>query len=86
MNLEKVFICDIECNALLNEGLNRLHVLSLSWKQDKEWIISSTKDATDIERLLSSPSHVIVGHYFLGFDLPALKQLYPHIEVKASYQ
>jgi len=85
MNLEKVFICDIECNALLNEGLNRLHVLSLSWKEGKEWPITSTKDPADIERLLSNPDHTIVGHYFLGFDLPALKQLYPHIEVKASF-
>lgn len=75
MNLDKVLVVDIECDGLLNE-LTKCHVLSCAYKdEDDKWQIISTNKREDIQRLVGNPDNVIVGHYFVGYDKPALQKL-----------
>ena len=51
MDLEKVFVVDIECDGLLDE-LTKLHVLSVGWKNsDGKWSVKSTNKEEDIEKI-----------------------------------
>lgn len=84
MNLNNVFVVDIECDGLLDD-LSKLHILSAGWKSpDGSWAIKSTNKVEDIAKIFSNPNNTIVGHFFLGYDIRAIKQLFPQIEVKAS--
>ena len=83
MNLDKVIVADIEGDGLLDE-ISKLHVLSVGY-QDKEgkWHIKSTNKKEDVFKVLGDENNVVVGHNFIGFDIPALKLLFPDLEVKA---
>jgi len=84
MDLDNVIVADIETNSLL-EGLTKLHVLSVGWKnKDGKWQIKSTNKEEDIAKVFSNPNNTVVGHYFKGFDLIAIQRLYPNIEIKAK--
>ena len=88
MELDKVFIVDIECNGFL-DSLDFLHVMSVGWITNEGLQIKSTpkdekakKDA--VKKVFENPNNTIVGHYFLGFDIRALKKIYPDIDYKAT--
>lgn len=82
-NLDKVFVVDIETDGLLDE-LTKLHVLSCAYKDDdNSWNVKSTNRKEDIKKLFENPANIIVGHFFLGFDKPALQKLYPDVEFNA---
>lgn len=85
MDLNRVFIVDIETKGLLDEinDSSDLHVLSVGWKVEGSWRIKSTNKYEDINKLFSNPDNVIAGHFFLGYDLPALKKMFPSICFKA---
>lgn len=82
-DLDKVFVVDIECDGLLEE-LTKLHVLSCAYKTGDTWTVKSTKKEEDISKLFSNPNNIIVGHFFLGYDIPALKKLFPNIVFNAQ--
>ena len=84
MDLNKIYVCDIETDGLLHE-LTKLHVLSVGWKDSTgNWKIKSTNKEEDIKKLFENPDNTIVGHFFLAYDLPALKILFPNIKFKAK--
>lgn len=84
MDLDNVYVVDIECNSLL-PNLRKLHILSLGWKNSEgKWQIKSTNKKEDIEKIFSNPKNTVVGHFFLGFDIRAIKKLFPDIDVQAS--
>jgi hypothetical protein len=75
MNLDKVFVVDIECDGLL-DTLTKLHVLSACYySENNKWEIISTNDSARIQNLVGNPDNVIVGHNFIGYDKPALEKL-----------
>ena len=83
-SLDKVFIVDIETDGFL-EDLKKLHVLSCTYQDTNgKWQIKSTTKKEDIRKLFENPHNTIVGHFFLGFDLPALKLLFPDINFQAN--
>lgn len=78
MNLDKVYICDIEAKGLLNEveSQSDLHVLSVGYKNSVgEWDIKSTKDRNDILKIFENPENTVVGHFFIPYDAPALEKM-----------
>jgi DNA polymerase I-like protein with 3'-5' exonuclease and polymerase domains len=83
MNLDNTLIVDIECDGLL-DTLTKLHVMSVGYKSKENWKIKSTRNEEDIAKIFSNSDNTVVGHYFLGFDILAIKKLYPNIEIKAT--
>ena len=82
-NLDKVYVVDIETDGFLDK-LTKLHVLSCAYKDGNgQWNVKSTTKKEDIRTLFENPNNIIVGHFFLGFDKPALQKLYPDIEFNA---
>jgi DNA polymerase I-like protein with 3'-5' exonuclease and polymerase domains len=77
MNLDKVYVCDIEAIGYLPEikTFEDLHVLSCSYKKDDSWNIVSTKAKKDIEKLVSNPDNTLVFHNGFSFDKPALEKM-----------
>jgi hypothetical protein len=78
MNLDKVYICDIEAKGLLNEveSQSDLHVLSVGYKNSVgEWDIKSTKDRNDILKIFENQENTVVGHFFIPYDAPALEKM-----------
>lgn len=82
---KKLFVVDIEATGLLPDvhTFEDLHVLSFGHKVDGEWKIGSTKNRDAIKRLFENPDHIIVGHFFLGYDIRVIKKIVPEIDVKA---
>lgn len=76
MNLNKVFVVDIECDGLL-DTLSKLHVLSAAYipNENSGWEIISTNDPSRVQNLIGNPDNVIVGHNFISYDKPALEKL-----------
>jgi len=85
-NLDNVYVTDIETTGLLDviKSKEDLHVLSVAWKVEEEWKIKSTNKEEDIKKLFENPDNTIVGHFFLGYDLPALKIMFPEINFQAK--
>lgn len=82
---KKVYVCDIEAKGFLNviHTFDDLHVLSYGYWEGDDWKIGSTKNRDAIKRLFENPDNVVVGHFFLGYDIRALKKMIPEMEVKA---
>ena len=85
-NLDGAFVVDIEAKGLLNRLKSKedLHVMSVGWKVDGKWNIKSTNREEDIAKVFENPNNTVVGHFFLGYDLPALKKMFPNINFKAK--
>ncbi len=85
MNLDKVFVSDIETIGLLPKikSFNDLHVMSISWKDNNgKWQIKSTYDFNDIQKVFGNPNAYIVMHNGICYDVPALIKM--GIDVKAT--
>jgi len=78
MNLDKVYVVDIEAKGLLHEIHDKsdFHVLSIAYKVGDKWKIKSTNREEDIKTIFENPDNVIVGHYFIPYDAPALEKMF----------
>lgn len=85
-NLDGAFVIDIETRGLLDKLKSKedLHVMSVGWKVEGKWNIKSTNREEDIAKVFENPNNTVVGHFFLGYDLPALKKMFPNINFKAK--
>ena len=85
-DLDNALIVDIETRGLLDrlKSKDDLHVMSVAWKSDGVWRIKSTNKEEDIAKVFENPNNTIVGHFFLGYDLPALKIMFPNINFQAK--
>lgn len=85
-NLDGALVIDIETRGLLDKLKSKedLHVMSVGWKSDGKWNIKSTNKEEDIAKIFENPNNTIVGHFFIAYDLPALKIMFPNINFKAK--
>lgn len=85
-NLDGALVVDIETKGLLDKLKSKedLHVMSVGWKSDGQWNIKSTNKEEDIAKVFENPNNTIVGHFFLAYDLPALKIMFPNIKFQAK--
>ncbi len=85
MNLDKVFVSDIETIGFLKKikSFEDLHVMSCSF-QDKEgkWQVMSFNKKEDIQKLFGNTDNTIVMHNGICYDKPVLEKM--GIEVKAQ--
>lgn len=86
IDLDGAFVIDIETRGLLDKLKSKedLHVMSVGWKVEGKWNIKSTNREEDIAKVFENPNNTVVGHFFLGYDLPALKKMFPNINFKAK--
>lgn len=83
MDLDKVFVADIETDGLL-DTLTKVHVFSFGIKDENgEWYVQSTDKKEVIIRAFSNPDNTFVIHNGLRFDKPAIEKVYG-IKVKAK--
>lgn len=85
-NLDGAFVVDIETRGLLGKLKSKddLHVMSVGWKSNGKWNIKSTNKEEDIAKIFENPDNTIVGHFFLAYDLPALRIMFPNIKFRAK--
>lgn len=79
IDLDRVFIADIETKGLLDEIHNEddFHVLSIGYKdQSDKWLFKSTNKREDILKVFENPNNTIVGHFFIPYDAQALEKLF----------
>ena len=75
MDLDNVIVADIECDGLLDE-LTKIHVVSIASKNEEgSWQVRSTNDYEKIKNLFTNPNLTVVGHFFTGFDVPAIEKV-----------
>jgi hypothetical protein len=76
MNLDKVFVSDIESIGYLDElkSFEDLHVLSCCYlNSEGKWDIKSTKEKSAIQTLLGNPNNTVLFHNGVCYDKPALE-------------
>ena len=85
-NLDGALVIDIETRGLLDKlkSKNDFHVMSVGWKSEGKWNIKSTNREEDIAKIFENPDNTVVGHFFLAYDLPALKIMFPNINFRAK--
>ena len=79
-------VADIECKGLLDEihTEDDFHVLSMGYKDSNgKWCVKSTNKREDVLKVFENPSNVIVGHYFIPYDAPALEKMF-NFKIKAT--
>lgn len=88
MDLNKVFVCDIETKGFLEELKGEesdLHVLGVSYQtKGGSWSTKTTNKRKDIQKLFGDPNNTIVGHNFYLYDIPALEKIFKGIEIRAT--
>lgn len=81
------YVFDIETNGFL-EQLDRVHSIVLRDAETGAIVISSAHDSRFAPMLsaldLLSKAETLIGHNVLGFDLPALRKVYPQWDTKAK--
>lgn len=78
MDLNNVMVADIETTGLLDDIHTEkdFHILSLGFKNASgKWSIKSTNKREDVLKVFENPKNIIVGHYFIPFDAPALEKM-----------
>lgn len=85
MNLDSIYVVDIETKGLLHEihDSSDFHVMSVGYKQNEQWKIKSTNKEEDVRTIFENPDNVIVGHYFIPYDAPALEKMFG-FKIKAT--
>lgn len=85
-NLDKWFIVDIEAKGLLPDlkSSDDLHCVSVGWEHNGQFKVKSTNKEEDIAKVFENPDNSIIGHFFLAYDLPALKIMFPNINFRAK--
>lgn len=75
MQLDKVFVCDIETTGFLDsiESFKDLHVFGCAYKSSKgNWEIKTTNDFNDIKKVVDNPNNTLVFHNGILYDKPVL--------------
>ena len=73
--MSKIFIADIESDALL-DTITKIHCLSLGWtNKEGEFKISTTFDYNYMKKIVADPEVTLVGHNFFLFDIIALEKI-----------
>lgn len=87
MDLNKVYVADIEAKGLLHElkDSSDFYVLSVGWKTVDGWKIKSTNKEEDLKKLFEDETKTVAGHFFLGYDIPALKIMFPNINFRCNF-
>lgn len=86
INLDKVLVADIEAKGLLDDinDPSDFHVLSVGFKgADDKWSIKSTNKEEDVRRVFENPDNIVVGHYFIPYDAPAIEKMFG-FKIKAT--
>lgn len=75
MNLDNVYIFDIESIGYLNElkSFDDLHILSVSYFSGGKWNVKSTNSKEDIKKLVENENNTLVCHNVVCYDKPALE-------------
>ena len=75
MDLENVYVVDIEANGLL-DTVTKIHIMSMGYQDENgEWKIKSTTDYEDMKKVMCDPDNTVVGHSFILYDAPALEKV-----------
>lgn len=78
MNLDRVFVCDIETVGMLEDikSFDDLHVFSCCY-QDSEglWQIKSTNKFEDIQKVVGNPNNTLIFHNGICYDKPVLEKM-----------
>jgi hypothetical protein len=75
MNLDNVYVIDIETDGLLDVA-TKIHVMSVGYKDENDkWQVKSTNDYDIIGKVMCNPDNVVVGHNFICFDAPAIEKI-----------
>lgn len=77
MDLNKVYVCDIETTGFLDDiqSFEDLHVLSVCYPVGDKWHVKSTNNWDDIQKLLSNPDNTLVFHNGIMYDKPVLQKM-----------
>lgn len=77
MDLDSVYICDIETTGFLDDinSFEDLHVFSCSFLKDGIWTIKSTNKFEDIQRVVSNPNNTLIFHNGISYDKPVLEKM-----------
>lgn len=77
MNLDNVYICDIETIGMLDEieSFDDLHVLSCTFFSGGEWKTKSTNKKEDIQRIVGDLNNTLVFHNGICYDKPVLQKM-----------
>ena len=78
-------VADIEAKGLLEiHTEDDFHVLSIGYKDSNgKWCIKSTNKREDVLKVFENPLNVIVGHYFIPYDAPAIEKMF-NFKIKAT--
>lgn len=79
IDLDKVFVADIETKGLLDalHSEEDFHVLSLGYKdQEGKWNIKSTNIREDVLKVFCNPANNIVMHNGRRYDKPAVEKMF----------
>ena len=77
MNLDKVYVVDIEAKGMLPilNTKDDIHVVSVGYQYNGKWHIKSTKNPDDIQKVVGNPNNTVVMHYGILYDKPALEKV-----------
>lgn len=88
MNLDDCIIADIETVGFLEDldSSEDLHVFGYAKrsKEDGKFKLHTIRTEGEIATLLGNSDNVIVGHNFYLYDIPAIKKMFPKIEIKCT--
>lgn len=77
MDLDRVFVCDIETTGFLEDikDFKDFHILSFAYKEDGVWKVDSIYEFGDVQRLVGNPDNILVFHNGICYDKPVLEKM-----------
>lgn len=77
MDLNNVYVCDIETTGYLDElnSFDDLHVLGCSYLTKNGWVVKTTNKKEDIQKIIGNPKNTLVFHNGMCYDKPALEKM-----------
>ena len=88
MNLDDCIVADIETVGFLEDlsSSEDLHVFGYAKRseEDGKFKLYTVRTEEEIKELLENPENVIVGHNFYLYDIPAIRIMFPKIDIKAT--
>ena len=85
MNLDNVYVTDLETRGLLDKlnSWEDFHVLGIGWKnKNNAWQIKTTNNFDDVQKVFGNKNNYIVMHNGIRYDKPALEKM--GIKVEAT--
>lgn len=78
MNLNNVFVCDIETKGYLEDikTFEDLHVFGLAYRDSEGvWVTKYTNKFEDIQKVVGNPKNTLVFHNGICYDKPVLEKM-----------